>query len=100
MTTKIAIHEAKTFTARLLGFMFKTEINSALLFNNCNSIHTFFMKEKIDVVMTDSNNTIIYIWRNMPKNRVILPKKNVTKTYEFPAGFIKDNIKVNDQLKI
>ena len=99
MIDKIKIYEAKTFKQRLLGLMFKKNIDYCLLFKKCNSIHTFFMKEKIDVVMTDKNNKVIYIKKNMKKNRIILPKKNVYYTYEFPNNFIKD-LKINDQLKI
>lgn len=98
MINKIDIYEAKTFKERLFGLMFKKNINYCLVFKNCNSIHTFFMKENIDVVMTDKNNKIIYIKKNMKKNRIILPKKNVYKTYEFPANFIK-NLNINDKLK-
>lgn len=99
MIDKIDIHEAKTFRERLFGLMFKKNIDYCLLFKNCNSIHTFFMKENIDVVMTDKNNKVLFIKKNMQKNRIILPKKNVYNTYEFPANFIKD-LKIDDPLKI
>jgi len=99
MIDKIEIYEAKTFKQRLLGLMFKKNINYCLLFKNCNSIHTFFMKENIDVVMTDKNDTILFIKKNLKKNKIILPKKGVYNTYEFPANFIK-NLKINDKLKI
>lgn len=99
MIDKINIYEAKTFKQRLLGLMFKKNINYCLFFKKCNSIHTFFMKENIDVIMTDKNNKILFIKKNMKKNRIILPKKGVYNTYEFPANFIKD-LKINDQLKI
>jgi len=98
MLENIKIYEAKTFKQRLIGLMFKKNFNYGLLFKNCNSIHTFFMKENIDVVMTDKNNKVLYIKKNMKKNRIILPKKGVYNTYEFPANFIKD-IKINDKLK-
>lgn len=99
MIDKITIYEAKTFKERLLGLMFKKNIDYCLLFKKCNSIHTFFMKENIDIVMTDKNNKVLFIKKNMKKNRIILPKKDVYNTYEFPANFIKD-LKVNEQLKI
>ena len=99
MIDKITIYEAKTFKERLFGLMFKKNIDYCLLFKNCNSIHTFFMKENIDVVMTDKNNNVLFIKKNMKKNRIIFPKKGVYKTYEFPANFIK-NLNVNDKLKI
>ena len=57
------------------------------------------MREKIDVVMTDKNDKVIYIKKGLKKNRIILPKKHVYNTYEFPNNFIK-NLKVDDQLKI
>lgn len=41
----------KLFLCRLKGFMFTKNIDKALLFDRCNSIHTFFMKENIDVIM-------------------------------------------------
>lgn len=99
MIDKIKIYEAKKFKDRLFGLMFKKNINYCLLFKKCNSIHTFFMRENIDVVMTDKNNKVIFIKKNMKKNRIILPKKNVYNTYEFPNNFIKE-LKINDQLKI
>lgn len=99
MTYKIKVYEAKTFKQRLFGLMFKKNIDYCLLFKNCNSIHTFFMKESIDVVMTDKNNKVLYIKKNMKKNRIILPKKRVYNTYEFPNNFIKD-LKINETLKI
>lgn len=94
---KISIKECKTFTSRLLGFMFKKNINTALLFNNCNSIHTFFMKENIDVIMCDKSNNILYYYNNLSKNKIIFPKKNVSKTIELPVNYY--NIKINTKVR-
>ena len=94
----IKVIEAKTFKDRLFGLIGKKNIDYCLLFKRCNSIHTFFMKEEIDVVMTDKDNKIIYIKKNMKKNRIILPKKGVYQTYEFPNNYIK-NLKKGDILK-
>ena len=98
MIDDIKIIEVKTFKERLLGLMFKKNINYALLFPHCNSIHTFFMREKIDVVMTDKNNKVLYIKKGLKPNRIILPKKKVYNTYEFPNNFIKD-LNINDYIK-
>lgn len=94
----IDIYECKTFFSRLRGFMFKKNINCALLFNNCNSIHTFFMKSNIDVIMCDKNNKILYYYRNLSKNRIIWPKKNVYKTIELPVNYF--DIKINNKVRI
>ena len=93
---KITINECKSFYSRLRGFMFCRDINHALLFNRCNSIHTFFMKINIDVIMCDKDNKILYYYNNLGKNKIILPKKNVYKTIELPVGYF--NIKTNDKI--
>ena len=76
----------------------KKNINYALLFNHCNSIHTFFMREKIDVIMCDKNNTILYYFKNLDKNKIILPKKNVFRTIETPINYF--NFKINDKIRM
>ena len=77
------------FYSRLKGFMFKKNIDYSLLFNKCNSIHTFFMKENIDVILCDKNNNILYYYSNFPK-------KGVSKVIETPSNYF--DIKVNDKL--
>lgn len=94
---EIKLYECKTFYDRLMGFMFKKNINYALVFNKCNSIHTFFMKENIDVIMCDKENNILYFYKDLKKNKIILPKKNVYKVYETPCNYF--NIKTNTTIK-
>ena len=93
---EINLTECKSFFTRLKGFMFKKNIDNALLFNKCNSIHTFFMKENIDVIMCNKDNEILYYYNNLTKNKVILPKKNVYKVYETPVNYF--NIKINTKV--
>lgn len=95
---EIELTECKSFFSRLMGFMFKKKIDKALLFNRCNSIHTFFMKCNIDVIMCDRDNNIMYYFNNLSKNKVILPKKNVYKTYELPVGYY--DIKINKKIRV
>ena len=78
---EIVLYECKSFFSRLKGFMFTKNIDKALLFDRCNSIHTFFMKENIDVIMCDKDNNILYYYK------VILPKKNVRKVFETPSNY-------------
>ena len=84
---ELNLKECKSFSSRLFGFMFKKSINSALLFDRCNSIHTFFMKENIDVIMCNKDNTILFFYKDLPKNKIIWPKKGVRKVYETPSGY-------------
>ena len=84
---EIILIECKSFYRRLKGFMFTKDIKVALLFNRCCSIHTFFMKDNIDVIMCDSDNRILYYYKNIGKNKIILPKKGVKKVFETPSKY-------------
>ena len=95
---EINIRNCNNFFSRLLGFMFKKNIDYALLFNHCNSIHTFFMKSNIDVIMCDKYNNIIFYYNNLEKNKIIFPKKNVSKVIELPVDYFK--IKLKDKIRI
>ncbi|MDD3048457.1 MAG: DUF192 domain-containing protein [Bacilli bacterium] len=91
---KIKIIECNSFYSRLKGFMFRKKIiTEGLLFKNCNSIHTFFMLQKIDVIMTDKDNNILYKYEDLKPWKIILPKKNVKNIYELPVGSIKKTVK-------
>lgn len=84
---EIELINCKSFFKRFRGFMLKKNIDKALLFDKCNSIHTFFMRENIDVIMCDKNNKVLFYYRNLGKNKVILPKKGVRKVFETPGNY-------------
>ena len=48
--------------------------------------------------MCDRDNTILYYYNNLDKNRVISPKRNVYKTIELPVGYF--DIKVKDKIRM
>ena len=48
------------------------------------------MKENIDVILCDKNNTIIKYYKNLGKRKVILPIKNAYKVYETPSNYFDD----------
>lgn len=68
----------------------KAKITNGICFIKTNSIHTFFMLQKIDVLMTDKLNNILYAYPNFPPNKIIMPKKDVYYTYELPLNTIKN----------
>jgi len=96
---EIIVNLADSFFKRLFGLMGKKNIKKGIIFPKCNSIHTFFMKEKIDVIMTNRNNEILYLFPNLKKWRIILPKKDVFYTYELPANSIK-NLELGQKMTI
>ena len=95
---KIKLIVAKSYFLRLKGFMFKKNIDYAICFPKCKSIHTFFMKNNIDVYVTDKDNTVLYIYKNLKKNRILLPKKGVDKVFELPVD--KIFFEIGDKIKI
>ncbi len=95
---EINLIECKSFYSRFKGFMLCKDINKALLFNHCNSIHTFFMNENIDVIMCNNDNVILYYYKDLGKNKIILPRKGVTKVYETPSEYF--DIEINDKLEV
>jgi len=94
---EITLLNCQSFYSRFKGFMGAKEINKALLFNKCNSIHTFFMKQNIDVILCNKENKILYYYNNLAKNKIILPKKNVYKVYETPTNYF--DIKIGEYME-
>lgn len=87
---------AESFKDKLLGLMGKTNINYGLLIKNCKSIHTYFMKEDIDVLLLDQNNRILFINRNVKKNKVLFfHTKKKSNILELPSNS-SINLNVND----
>ena len=87
-----------SFKDRLLGFMFKKNINKVLCFPECNSIHTFFMLNGIDVFMCDKDYKIIYIYKDLKPFKIILPKKNIKYVFECKKGLL--DYKINEIINI
>ena len=88
---KIKIKIALDYKTRLRGLMGITPIYYGMLFPKCNGIHTFFMKENIDIIGLDTNNEVIYKYENLDKNRVIKINNDINKTsiLELPANSSK-----------
>lgn len=96
----IPIKKCTSLHSRFFGMMLKKEkLSYGLCFPKCNSIHTFFMKQNIDVIMTDKKNKVIHIYPNLKKNRIIFPKKKVYYVYEFSTGIISLD-KIDDFINI
>ena len=89
---------ANTFYKRFIGLMNKKDIHKGIFFPKTKSIHTFFMKDNIDVIMIDKDNKIVYYKKNLSKNKIII-KRNAYHTIELPKNSI-NNIKINDQIII
>ena len=94
MTVEIKV--CKNHIEQFKGLMFKKNFDYALKLR-CNGIHTFFMKQNIDVVLTDKDEKVLKIYYDVKPNRIIWPQKNVYYTYEFPSHSQK--YKVGDKIR-
>ena len=82
------------FINKLKGLMFrKKPITNIYMISRCNSIHTLFMKQNIDVCILDKNYKILYLESNLTKNQII--KRNGYYTLEMPLNTAK-HLKIGD----
>ena len=95
---KFNLEIADTFRKRFFGLMGKKNIKTGYFFPKTRSIHTFFMKECIDVIMINKNNLVVYYEKNVPKGKIII-KKEAYHTIELPHDSI-NNININDKLTL
>lgn len=92
------IFVADSFMKRLLGYMFRKNPHyEGILFEPCNSIHTFFMRFPIDVLFINDNMEVTKKISGLKAGKVIMPQKEVTMVIEGKEGTFK-NIKEGDKL--
>ncbi len=77
---------ADTFFARFLGLMGRSPIGRALYIVPCGDIHTFFMKESIDVVFISREGRVLNVIPSMGKNRMSGNVQGAHGVLELPAG--------------
>ncbi len=95
---KFNLDVANSFTKRLFGLMGKKEITKGIFFPKTKSIHTFFMRDNIDIIMINKDNIVVYFKKNLKKNKIII-KKEAYHTIELPKDSI-NNLNIGDKLTI
>lgn len=76
---------AKTYMQKLTGLIGKKNINYGMFFPGVSSIHTFFMKESIDVIGLNDAMIVTSIYENVKPNKILIIK-NANHTLELPKG--------------
>ncbi len=95
---KYKVNYMNTFYKRFTGLMFKKEkITDIYLFPRCNSIHTYFMKQNIDICILDKNYNVVFKMENLKPSKILIKKGYYT--LEMPLGTAK-HIKIGDNIKI
>lgn len=93
---------AKSFSTRLIGLMFKKSMDGfdGMMITQCNSIHTFFMRYKLDLIFLDQNLNVVKIIENIKPWRMTLMYFKSTQVLELEGGTLKGKIQKGDQLEM
>ena len=97
---KVKLVEANTFWERLKGLKFVLgPLEYGVRFPKKKSSNTNFLFERIDVILTDKDEKILYLIENLGTEKKVRRKKDVYNTYFVPRGTVKD-LKVGDTLNL
>lgn len=92
------LKDANNFFAKFKGLMFKKNIDTGIFFKEC-SVHMFFMKTEIDIIMLDKKSNVLKLYPNAKPWRFIKINPKCKIIIELPAGSIeKGKIDLNSNL--
>ena len=83
---------AVTFWARFMGLMGKSHFPAsydALIFDNCNSIHCFFMRMEIDVLFLNRHGKVLKSVRRLKPWHLAFGPAGSCCVIELPAGTLE-----------
>ncbi len=97
---KIKIIQPQGFWNRFKGLKFVLEpIDYGLRFTKKKFVTTNFLCQKIDIILTDKDDKILYIYEKMKTEKYIFPKRKVYNVYFLPLNTAK-NFKLNEKLNL
>ena len=97
---KIKLIELTGFWNRFKGLKFVLEpIDYGIKFSKKRFVTTNFLCQRIDIVLTDKEDNILYLYENMKTEKYIFPKRKVYNVYFLPLNTVK-NLQINTKLKI
>lgn len=98
------LREARTWLSRAKGLLGRDAIarNEALWINPCTSIHTVWMKFRIDAAFVDQDLKVRAVYHGLAPWRLAMPLKfGVRSVIELAPGVLKEtNTEVGDQLHV
>lgn len=89
------VEEARSFFSRLVGLMFRKGMKpgSALLLSPCNSVHTCFMRFKMDGLFLDGNGKVLRVVENMKPWRMTSVVWGAQTMLELPGGTLAGRVR-------
>lgn len=89
---------AKTTKDRMLGLIIKSNPR-CMIFKTRFGIHTFFMKEPIDVLVLDKQNKVVVVKKSLKPWMLFLWNPKFEVVVELPADIIdKTKTKLGDEI--
>jgi uncharacterized membrane protein (UPF0127 family) len=85
---RISVEAARSPWQRTRGLIGRRTIadDRGMLFENCSSIHTFFMLVPIDVVFLGENNVVVRVVSNVRPWRLLVASPGARGVIELAAG--------------
>jgi len=91
---------AESFIDNALGLLLKSNPRF-MLFKTRYGIHTFFLKEDIDVIVLNHNNMVVKIKKSLKPNSIFFWNPKYTQVIELPKGKIDEfSISLKDSLAV
>lgn len=95
--------EAASFLARGRGLMLSPPLpqGGGLVIEPCNSIHMFFMRYPLDVVFTDKEGRVVFMYRGIKPWRMGRLVRGAKRAIELPEGTVdRTSTQVGDILSL
>ncbi len=93
----LEIKACTNFHSRCLGMMGKKKKCAVgFYFPKCKSLHTFFMRQNIDIIMVNQNNQIVAFYPNAKPWHIFYSKKAYA-CYEFSTGIL-NTVSIGDSI--
>ena len=97
---KIKVKIVNKFRERIKGFrFFLFPIKEGLCYPKKKMINTYFVCQKLDIVVTDKENNILAIYRSIKTEKIIRPRLKAYYIYLLPEKST-EGLCVNTKLKI
>lgn len=96
----IKIHILTKKWDRIKGYTWKLEpITEGLCYPKKRYFSTYFYCQRVDIIMTDKNYEILYLYKNLKSEKRIFFKRKVYYTFVLPANSC-NSLQRGDKLKI
>lgn len=97
---QLKLEEKTTFKERFKSLKFNfNKLNHAIKFPKKKVLNTVFFVQKIDIVLTDKDEKIVYLEENVRSERYFIHKRKTYNIYLLPLGSVK-HLAIGDTIKI